>query len=207
MAKPLSRDLRLRIIRAVEDEGMSCRGAAGRFGVAPSTAIELVSEWRSTGTCEAEAQGGDRRSARIEGHAAEILSLVEATPDMTLAEIADHLFKVHGERFAPSVVWRFFDRRNITFKKTLHASEQGRPSSLMSARPSSRWMTSSPPTMPIIGALFAGLIATMFGGNQILITTHDERSFNYLKDQLEAKAWHFTRIIGPDPAYGSLTTK
>ena len=48
----------------------------------------------------------------------------------------------------------------------------------------------------------AGLIATMFGDCQILITTHDERFFNYLKDQLEAKAWHFTRIIGIDPAYG-----
>lgn len=62
---------------------MSCRGAAGRFGVAPSTAIELVSEWRSTGACEAGAQGGDRRSARIQGHASEILSLIKATPDMT----------------------------------------------------------------------------------------------------------------------------
>jgi ABC-type lipoprotein export system ATPase subunit len=48
----------------------------------------------------------------------------------------------------------------------------------------------------------AGLIATMFGDCQILITTHDERFFNYLKDQLEAKAWHFTRIIGVDPASG-----
>ncbi len=48
----------------------------------------------------------------------------------------------------------------------------------------------------------AGLIATMFGDCQILITTHDERFFNYLKDQLEAKSWHFTRIIGLDPAYG-----
>jgi ABC-type lipoprotein export system ATPase subunit len=48
----------------------------------------------------------------------------------------------------------------------------------------------------------AGLIATMFNECQILITTHDERFFNYLKDQLEAKAWHFTRIIGFDPAYG-----
>jgi transposase len=96
---------------------MSCRGAASRFGVAPSTAIELVSGWRSTGACEARVQGGDRRSARIEGHAAEILALVEATPDITLAEITDHLFNAHGERFVPSVIWRFFDRRNITFKK------------------------------------------------------------------------------------------
>jgi transposase len=125
MAKPLSLDLRFRIVRAVEDEGMSCRGAAERFGVAPSTAIELVSEWRSTGTCEARTQGADRRSARIEGRAAEVLSLIEATPDITLAEIANHLFKVHGERFAPSVVWRFFDRHNITFKKNIARQRAG----------------------------------------------------------------------------------
>ena len=84
MAKRLSPDLRIRIIRAVEDQGMSCRGAATRFGVAPSTAIELVSEWRSTGGCEARVQGGDRRSARIENHAAEILGLVEVTPDRSV---------------------------------------------------------------------------------------------------------------------------
>jgi len=119
MAKPLSPDLRVRIIRAVEDEGMSCRGAAVRFGVAPSTAIGLVNHWQSTGTCEARVQGGDRRSARIENRAAEILGLVGATPDITLAEIADHLFEAHGERFVPSVIWRFFDRRNITFKKNI----------------------------------------------------------------------------------------
>jgi transposase len=102
-------------------------GRSHRFGVAPSTAIELVSEWRSTGACEAGLQG-DRRSARIESDAAEILALVEATPDMTLAEIAEHLLKAHGERFVPSAVWRFFDRRGITFKKkTSHASEQDRP--------------------------------------------------------------------------------
>ena len=83
---------------------MSCRGAAARFGVAPSTAIELVNDWRSTGACEARVQGGDRRSARIERHAAEILALVEATPDMTLAEIAEHLFKAHGERFGDLTV-------------------------------------------------------------------------------------------------------
>ena len=96
MAKPLSPDLRLRIVRAVEVEGMSCRGAAGRFGVAPSTAIELVSEWRSTGACEAGVQGGDRRSARIESHAAEILALV--------AHFGD------GERRFHTMVSRYFAR-------------------------------------------------------------------------------------------------
>lgn len=117
MTKPLSLDLRRRIIRAVEEEGMSRRAAAARFGVAPSTVIEYVRQWRATGSCEARRQGGDRRSARIEAHSAQILTLVEARPDITLEEIADHLLQTHGERFVPSVVWRFFDRRAITFKK------------------------------------------------------------------------------------------
>jgi transposase len=117
MTKPLSPDLRIRIIQAVEVEGLSCRAAAERFGVAPSTAVDLLRQWKVTGTYKARQQGGDRRSAPIEAHAAELVALVETTPDMTLAEIADHLFAAHGKRFVPSVVWRFFDRRNVTFKK------------------------------------------------------------------------------------------
>jgi transposase len=42
---------------------------------------------------------------------------VAAAPDITLAEIAERLERDHGERFAPSVVHRFFARRGITFKK------------------------------------------------------------------------------------------
>jgi transposase len=117
MTKPLSLDLRRRIIRAVEKEGMSRRAAATRFDVAPSTVVELVRQWKATGSCKALPQGGDRRSARIEAHAAELLALVEVATDITLGEIASHLLEAHGERFVPSVLWRFFDRRAITFKK------------------------------------------------------------------------------------------
>jgi len=117
MTKALSPDLRIRIIQAVEGEGMSRRAAAERFRVAPSTVVELLRQWKATGTYEARAQGGDRRSAPIEAHAAELVALVATTPDITLAEIADHLLAAHGERFVPSVVWRFFERRAISFKK------------------------------------------------------------------------------------------
>ncbi|MGD0788221.1 MAG: AAA family ATPase [Terracidiphilus sp.] len=48
----------------------------------------------------------------------------------------------------------------------------------------------------------AGLIATDFSRCQILLATHDVRFFNYLKDQLDERIWHFTRIIGLDPSYG-----
>ena len=41
MTRPLSDDLRRRVVRAVDD-GMSRRGAAKRFGIAPSTVVRRV---------------------------------------------------------------------------------------------------------------------------------------------------------------------
>ena len=48
MAKPLSDDLRSRVIASV-DGGMSCRAAAERFGVSISGAIRWVRAWRTEG--------------------------------------------------------------------------------------------------------------------------------------------------------------
>ena len=127
MAKALSADLRERIVQAVESEGMSRRAAAGRFGVVPSTAVELVSAWRSTGSLRPRPQGGDRRSMRIEAHAAKILALVEETPDITLKEIGEILLQDCKEHFASSVISRFFGRRDITFKKNRARKRTGAP--------------------------------------------------------------------------------
>jgi transposase len=59
---------------------MRRRAAAERFGAAPSTAVELLRQWRATGAYEARRQGGDRRSGPIEAHAVELVALVETTP-------------------------------------------------------------------------------------------------------------------------------
>ena len=103
MTRPLSDDLRRRVVTAV-DGGMSRRGAAKRFGIAPSTAIKWVRAWRLTGSYRPRPQGGDRRSHRIEARAEVVLALVEETPDMTLAEIAAHLESEHGLRVSQSTV-------------------------------------------------------------------------------------------------------
>ena len=125
MTKPLSNDLRARLIEAVAD-GQSRRAAAERFGIAASTAVKWVRRWRDTGTIAPRPQGGDKRSERIEAYSAEILGLVAGKVDITLVEIAEHLEEAHGERFAVSTIWRFLDRHAQTFKKTAHASEQER---------------------------------------------------------------------------------
>lgn len=116
MTRPLSIDLRLRVVEAV-DAGMSRRAAADRFGVAASVAIKWHERWRRTGAVEPRPQGGDKRSDRIEALGQVILALMAETPDITLAEIAEHLERDHGERFAPSVIHRFFARHGISFKK------------------------------------------------------------------------------------------
>ena len=83
--------------------------------------------WPSTGTARAKRQGGDKRSHRIEAYRAVILAAVEAQVDITLLELAEMLRRAHGASFAPSTVWRFLDRHDITVKKAAHASEQQRP--------------------------------------------------------------------------------
>ncbi len=44
-----------------------------------------------------------------------------------MLEIQERLITNCGERFSLSVIWRFFDRHEIIFKKTAHAEEQQRP--------------------------------------------------------------------------------
>ncbi|RBI71884.1 hypothetical protein DQW77_11155 [Roseovarius sp. TE539] len=61
MGKPLSMDLRERVIAAI-DTGRSRRAAAAQYGVAPSTAIRWDNERRSTGSFAPKPQGGDMRS-------------------------------------------------------------------------------------------------------------------------------------------------
>jgi transposase len=115
MTRSLSVDLRKRVIAAVED-GASCRQAAARFGVSASSAIRWHALSRTVGDTTPKPQGGDRRSGRIEAHAALILGALERKSDITLADLRTELA---GRGIGVSVagLWRFFKRRRITLKK------------------------------------------------------------------------------------------
>ena len=116
MSKALSVDLRERVVTAVA-AGSSRRSAAARFGVSISSAIRWCAMLRDTGTLAPGPLGGDRLSRRIEAHAALILGLNERRPDMTLAEIQAELVEA-GVRVGIGTLWRFFDRHEITRKKS-----------------------------------------------------------------------------------------
>ena len=116
MAQALSVDLRRRVVEAVAG-GMSRRQAALRFGVSASSAIRWTARAKSWGEVAPKKQGGDRRSQRIEAYADIILAQIEQTPDLTLAELRARLLESQGAAFGLATLWRFFDRRRITFKK------------------------------------------------------------------------------------------
>lgn len=115
MGRALSRDLRDRVVAAIEG-GLSCRAAAERFGVSAASAIR----WRQLalrhGTPAAKPQGGDRRSEKIEDHAALIHAAIELQADITLDELRTMLAG-HGVSTSIATLWRFFARHRITRKK------------------------------------------------------------------------------------------
>jgi transposase len=110
-------DLRVRLLAAV-DGGMSCRAAAERFGVAPSTAIRWQAQRRETGDFAPKPQGGDMRSRRVEERAADILAVWEARKDISLEELRLALSEM-GLTISVAGLHRFFVRRGLTRKKRL----------------------------------------------------------------------------------------
>jgi transposase len=115
MSKALSVDLRERVVAAVA-AGASRRAAAARFGVGISSAIRWCAMSHETGSVAPGPLGGDRRSARVEAHAALIKELVERQPDATLLELQIELARA-GLCCSQGAIWRFFKRHQITHKK------------------------------------------------------------------------------------------
>lgn len=115
MAGPLSEDLRWRVVRAVEEEGMSRRGAAARFGVAIRTAVRWVGTFRSSGSL-APQKMGNPSPPKLAAHRETVLALLEERPDGTIEGLRHELAE-RGIVVGYGSVRRFFEREGITRKK------------------------------------------------------------------------------------------
>jgi len=113
----LSEDLRQRVVAAVIVDGLSRNAAAKLFKVGIASAVRWVKQFETTGEVSSKPVGGDRRSGRIEAHHDYLMGLIRRQPDISLLEIQERLVKNCGEHFSSSVLWRFFDRHGVTFKK------------------------------------------------------------------------------------------
>lgn len=111
MARAYSQDLRDRVI----DAGMPARQAADRFGIGIATAIVWVRRARE-GERSARKQGQPKRS-KLDPHRAFLLGLIEAEPDITLAEMQERLLSEAGVTASLSTIWTFLSRAGLTVKK------------------------------------------------------------------------------------------
>jgi transposase len=116
MPAPMSMDLRERIVHAVE-RGSSIREAARRFAVSPSAAIKLMQRVRATGSA-APARSGGQRPRVLGRHEADLRRLVEATPDLALAELQMELQRRCGVQAGLSTIHKALRRLGLRHKKS-----------------------------------------------------------------------------------------
>ena len=116
MVKPYSQDLRLRVIAAVEEEGLSRREAARRYRVSESSAIKWFAAYERTGRTRPRPMGGDRRSV-LKPEKSWLQRLIEREADLTLAAVAARLLAERGVKADVPMLSRFFRAEGLSFKK------------------------------------------------------------------------------------------
>jgi len=124
MARPLSMDLRERVIVAVEQEGLSRHKAAKRFGVGISTAITWVRRYRETGSV-APGQMGGHKPRTIQGeHEAWLVERLKER--FTLRGLVQEL-TARGLKIDYRSVWNFVHEQELSFKKNRGGWRAGPP--------------------------------------------------------------------------------
>lgn len=114
MTRPLSNDLRERVVQAIA-AGETCRVAAARFGIAVSSAVKWSQRYRATGSVAPAKMGGYRKFV-LEPHRAFIVERINQTPQLTLHQLKDELAS-RGVKVSHDTVWRFLRREGLRFKK------------------------------------------------------------------------------------------
>src|ERR1700721_2391389 len=108
--------LRIRVIKAVVEDGLSRNEAARIFRVGIASGIRWVSSLKEPRRKAALPTGGARRSV-LKPHRDWLLGLRRKENDLTLDAITGRLLRAHGVAADKSMLSRFFAAEGISFKK------------------------------------------------------------------------------------------
>ena len=113
--KPYSKDLRLKVLAAV-DRGMPRKQAAEIFGVSLPTIKRWLKRRKETGEVDAKPVPGPpaRKGAALEEA---LPSQLRANPDFTLEEHRELFEETHGISVSTSSISRAFERLGLPLKK------------------------------------------------------------------------------------------
>ncbi len=118
-----SQDLRERVLWAL-DRGERPTSIARRLEVSRVWVYQVRDRERKSGKRTSFQIGGHRRS-RVAEMESVLRAWIEREPDLALSELSERLAK-QGVLIKPGALWHQLNKWNLTFKKTLHASEQER---------------------------------------------------------------------------------
>jgi transposase len=122
--KPLSNDLRRRILEAVDNRECSRRKLAARFSVNVSTITRLLQLRRQTGSSEPRPHGGGVAPTLDQGALERLRKLVEQTPDATLEALRQEM----GISGSVMIICRALQKLGLPLKKkSPHAAERDTP--------------------------------------------------------------------------------
>jgi len=106
------------------EQGLKTAEIAGRFGVSRSWARRVKQRWQELEVRSAIEQKHGPDPKLTEAHRLELAELVKQTPDATLKELRERL----NRPVSLSTIFRALNDIKLTLKKkSIHASEQGRP--------------------------------------------------------------------------------
>jgi len=125
MAKPYSKDLRERVVKAVE-AGQTQSSVAAMFKIGIATVQRYRARWRRTESVAPDKFGGHLKS-KLHGHKDTVKALIKAKPDATLTELKALLAE---RKITTSVtgLHEFLKAEKITYKKNAvrHGTKKSR---------------------------------------------------------------------------------
>ena len=114
MVRPLSEDLRRRVVHRVE-AGHSVREVAKTFGVSAASVVRWSQRKRQTGSVAAKPMGS-RMARALAGQRDWILRRLQTKPDLTLRELVGEL-QARSIGASYGSVWRLLNDEGVSFKK------------------------------------------------------------------------------------------
>lgn len=113
--KPLSEDLRRRIIAAREN-GESPSEVYRRFGVSRSSEARLWRQYEKSGHCRPKQIGGYRRS-RLSEHESSLRRWIKEQPDLTIDELCQRCASELKVEIGRTALWHRLERMGLSYKK------------------------------------------------------------------------------------------
>ena len=124
MPKPLSQDLRIRIMAAYEAGGVTQQQVADRFEVGVASVVRLTWLKREQGHLRPGVGGPGSTARSIDAVGEELLrSMLKEEPDLTREELVDRLHERSTCQTSASSVGRTLERMGFTRKKDVDHDE------------------------------------------------------------------------------------